>query len=98
MLSIATVLGRSAAGAKGSLAGYSGVLNRVLIKVDLPRPDSPEWRKWGVLACVEPEGAGKERTDDHGGELETFSDAFSMHLVGKIGEAHVAHQLFADDG
>lgn len=41
MLSIATVFGRSAEGGRGSLGGYNGVLNKVLIRVDFPKPDSP---------------------------------------------------------
>jgi len=41
ILSMATVLGRSAAGGRGSLGGYRVVLKRVLIKVDFPKPDSP---------------------------------------------------------
>ena len=44
MLSIATVCGRSALGGKGSLGGYRPVLKRVLMRVDLPKPDSPETR------------------------------------------------------
>ena len=74
------------------------MLNRVLIKVDLPRPDSPRWRKWRVSVHGEAERGEKGRTDHHSGELETFPYAFSVHLVRKIGKAHVAHQLFADDG
>jgi hypothetical protein len=41
MLSIATVLGLSALGGKGSLGWYRVVLNKVLISVDFPNPDSP---------------------------------------------------------
>ena len=41
MLSMATVVGRSACGGSGSLGGYSGVSKSVLTSVDLPRPDSP---------------------------------------------------------
>ena len=41
MLSIETVLGLSVEGCKGSFGGYKVVLKRVLIRVDLPRPDSP---------------------------------------------------------
>ncbi len=41
MLSMATVEGRSALGGTGTLGGYSVVLKRVLMRVDLPRPDSP---------------------------------------------------------
>lgn len=42
MLSIATVLGRSALGGKTSFAGYKVVLKSVLIRVDFPKPDSPK--------------------------------------------------------
>lgn len=41
MLSMATVEGLSALGGSGSFGGYNGVLNRVLMSVDLPKPDSP---------------------------------------------------------
>lgn len=41
MLSMATVEGRSALGGMGTLGGYNVVLKRVLMSVDLPRPDSP---------------------------------------------------------
>lgn len=40
----------------------------------------------------------KELTDNHGGELKTLPNAFSVDLVGQIGEPDVAHQFFADDG
>ena len=44
MLSMATVWGRSALGGRGSLGGYRVVLKRVLMSVDLPKPDSPASR------------------------------------------------------
>lgn len=44
MLSIATVLGLSSDGARGTLGGYKGVLKSVLMRVDFPRPDSPSTR------------------------------------------------------
>ncbi len=44
MLSMATVLGLSSEGAKGTLGGYRVVLKRVLMRVDFPRPDSPSTR------------------------------------------------------
>lgn len=44
MLSMATVLGLSSEGAKGTLGGYKVVLKRVLMRVDFPRPDSPSTR------------------------------------------------------
>lgn len=37
-------------------------------------------------------------TDYHDGKLETFPDALPMYLVGQVGKANVAHELFADDG
>lgn len=97
MLSIATVLGRSALGGRGCFSGYSVVLNSVLIRVDFPSPDSPIPSfllvHYGLLGDSE-QGAG--RTDDHGGELETLADAFTVHLIGKVGEPNVAHELFPD--
>jgi hypothetical protein len=44
MLSMATVFGRSACGGGTSLRAYRRVLKSVLIRVDLPRPDSPAER------------------------------------------------------
>ena len=41
ILSIATVLDRSAEGGRGSLGGSSGVSNSVFTSVDSPNPDSP---------------------------------------------------------
>jgi hypothetical protein len=70
------------------------VLNRVLIKVDLPRPDSP-----GVHVQVEREHEQwRKRTDDHTCELETFPNALPVYLIREVGKPNVAHQLFADDG
>ena len=37
-------------------------------------------------------------TDNHCGELEALPDALPVHLVWKVGETDVAHELFADDG
>ena len=37
-------------------------------------------------------------TDDHGGELEALADTLPVNLVGQVGEANEAHELFADDG
>lgn len=42
MLSICTVLPLSVPGAGICFGWYSGVSNRVLMRVDLPSPDSPE--------------------------------------------------------
>lgn len=46
MDSMATVCGRSWCGCGTSFFGYKGVLKRVLMRVDLPRPDSPVCQ-WG---------------------------------------------------
>ena len=55
------------------------MLKSVLINVDLPRPDSPELvhkrkrENGGSVRCRERWGKGKgERTDYHGGEMETY--------------------------
>lgn len=37
-------------------------------------------------------------TDDHGCELEALAHALPVHLVGEVGKAHIAIELFADDG
>lgn len=37
-----------------------------------------------------------EHTNNHGGELETLADAFAMYLVGQVGEADIASELFSD--
>jgi hypothetical protein len=45
MLCMLTVLGaKSRDGCLRSLGGYREVLNRVLTRVDLPRPDSPAYQ------------------------------------------------------
>jgi hypothetical protein len=41
ILSMATVVGRSEAGSRGVFWPYKVVSKRVLMSVDLPRPDSP---------------------------------------------------------
>ena len=38
------------------------------------------------------------RTNNHGGELEALAHALSVHLVGEVGKAHIAVELFANDG
>ena len=38
------------------------------------------------------------RTNNHGGELEALAHALSVHLVREVGKAHIAVELFADDG
>ena len=48
--------------------------------------------RWAV-ACNE-----LLRTNDHGGELEALADTLPVDLVGQVGEANEAHELFADDG
>lgn len=51
------------------------MLNKVLINVDLPRPDSPTIdgkREGGSVRFLRRKGRGKKRTDDHGGEMETY--------------------------
>jgi len=70
------------------------VLKRVLISVDLPKPDSP------IEDSVKMRGEWEEtrqRTNNHCSELETFADALPVHLVGKVGETNVAHELFANN-
>ena len=37
------------------------------------------------------------RTNNHSGELEALPHALPMNLVGKIGKANIAVELFADD-
>ena len=38
------------------------------------------------------------RTYDHSGELEALANALPVNLVGEVGKANEAHELFADDG
>lgn len=38
----------------------------------------------------------RKRTDNHGRELETLSNAFAVDLVWKVGETDITHQLFSD--
>lgn len=91
---MATVEGLSALGGSGSFGGYNGVLNRVFMSVDLPKPDSPKTdvsRRPYAPPCV-------TRTDNHSSELETLPHALPVDLVRQVGEAHKAHELFADNG
>jgi hypothetical protein len=53
MLSIDTVLGRSAEGGSGSLGGYREVLKRVFISVDFPSPDSPAEKEISYVYIVQ---------------------------------------------
>lgn len=74
------------------------MLKRVLMSVDLPRPDSP---MSGV--CQNGSGVAKcnmttRRTDNHGGELETLAHALPMDLVRQVGKANIAVELLANDG
>ena len=57
---------------------------RVLIKVDLPRPDSPVG-----IATVSKQHFGEMpargiRTDNHQGKLETLLDGLAVNLVRKV--------------
>lgn len=65
------------------------------MSVDFPRPDSP-----GDTSLIRTRGTCNEllRTNDHGGELEALADALPVDLVGEVGEANEAHELFPDDG
>ena len=69
------------------------VLKRVLTKVDLPKPDSPmkDDEKRPANARM------TRRTNDHYGELEAFSHALTMDLIGKVSETNVSHEFLADD-
>ena len=91
---MATVEGLSALGGSGSFGGYNGVLNSVLMSVDLPKPDSPEVhmnrRQYAPLYVT--------RTDNHGRELEALPYALPMDLIRQVGKSHKAHKLFADNG
>lgn len=94
MLSIATVFGLSVPGGMGSFGGYSVVLKRVLIRVDFPKPDSPEKKqrkKNTRLSLTSDTLLYSLLTDDHGSELEAFPHTFSVNLVGEIGKPNVAH-------
>ena len=68
------------------------------MSVDLPRPDSPEQGDTPCQRVYEREVVTTTPTDDHGGELEALAHTLPVHLVRKVGKAHVAHELFADDG
>lgn len=41
---------------------------------------------------------GLLRTNDHGRELEALANALPVDLVGQVGKANEAHELFPDDG
>lgn len=67
------------------------VLKSVLMRVDFPRPDSPNMieKQWSVTRG--------RRTNNHGSKLEALPHALPMDLIWEIGKAHVAHELFTDD-
>lgn len=69
------------------------MLNRVLTRVDFPRPDSPETRY--QLCSHEP--LSLVHTDNHDIEVETLADTLAVPLVGQIGETNIASELAADD-
>lgn len=95
MLSIATVCGRSALGGKGSLGGYSRVLKRVLMSVDLPRPDSPAMGTCQVSVPLS--YVTTTLTDNHSSKLEALPYTLPMHLVRKVGKTDITVELFAND-
>ena len=72
------------------------MLKRVLMSVDLPRPDSP---RMGVCQVSVPLWyVTTTLTDDHGSKLEALPYALPVHLVRKVGKANVAVELFTDNG
>lgn len=71
------------------------------MRVDFPRPDSPEKGQPRILQFRSRNSKNAikaTRTNDHGRELETLPDALPVDLVWEVRETDVAHQLFADDG
>lgn len=95
MLSMATVWGRSALGGVGSLGGYRVVLKRVLIRVDLPRPDSPVQR--GDIITSSRKTSWLSLTDNHGCKLEALEDTLAVNLIGEIGKSNITCELFANN-
>jgi hypothetical protein len=90
-----TVLGiMSRLGPLRSLGGYREVLNRVLTRVDLPRPDSP--RNIISHTCLDL-AAILQHTNNHNIEVEALSHTLAVPLVGKVGETNIAGQLSSDD-
>jgi hypothetical protein len=71
------------------------VLKSVLIRVDLPNPDSPA--KLMVTRMKNEDGTMALRTNNHGGKLKTFPHTFTVNLIWEISESNVAHEFFADD-
>lgn len=69
------------------------MLNRVLTRVDFPRPDSPgehcEDDPYAPVRYV--------RTDNHHIEVEPLADALAVPLVRQVGETDVAGELAAHD-
>jgi hypothetical protein len=71
------------------------VLNRVLTKVDFPRPDSP-----GVIFSARGLSSNQIQivlTNDHNVEVEALAHTLAMPLVGQVGETNVASKLPADN-
>lgn len=92
MFSIATVLGLSAAGCRGSLGTQIVELKRVLISVVLPKPDSPFTANIRRLKM----NPGDSRlTYDHDSELEPVLEALAPNLVWEVGKANMARNLLA---
>jgi hypothetical protein len=73
------------------------VLKSVLIKVDLPKPDSPR-KDQRVRRARSERPFLMGRTNDHYGELKALPHALAVDLVWKVRETDVSHELLADDG
>ena len=71
------------------------MLKRVLMRVDLPRPDSPDAVNEYMKKL---KGRHMALTDDHGVEVEALAHALPVDLVGEVRETDVAHELLTDDG
>lgn len=67
------------------------MLNKVLMRVDFPRPDSPIALSNFLYFTAVP------LTDYHNVKAKSFSNTLSVPLVGKVGETNVPSQLAPDN-
>lgn len=67
------------------------MLNKVLISVDLPSPDSP-------ARCQQYPARALRliRTNNHDIEIESLSDTLPMPLIGEIGKSNISCQFSSD--
>lgn len=75
------------------------MLNKVLTRVDLPRPDSPVKGLvvWHPSRCRCYKRDGDERTNNHDVEVEAFSHTLAVPLVREVSKTDIASKLSSND-